>query len=477
VNIDHANAAQLVLVLIAPDNTIVTLANRNGGSGTNYTGTLFDQQAATSIASGTPPFAGSYQPVSTLAALNGKNPNGNWRLLVNDGLSGATGTLLNWSLHITTDAVEAEAISQVDGSYEFTNLAFGPHQIRLIPTGFLVPTEPTGGQYNVVFSEGVPQNDLNFGNAQPVVLERALFYNDSKYDGHTAGIDMQDSSAIASDKEAYFFGQGPSSFANISSYTKGINGLLIDIFASHPNIPADDFSFRIGNDESPQNWSPAPNPIAVSVLPGAGVSGSDRVAIVWAPGAIQNTWLEVHVAAGVDTGLAEPDVFYFGHALGNTGLGDTATHALVNTTDELGTRNNPASLFTNIPLTNVYDFNRDGAVNFSDGLVARNNPTTIGSALRYIELGGIVEGGSPSGDGTGAGVLGADIALTSVSQASTAQLVVVNTAPRVESPLAHAGRAALAAISPALARFSHDGLVDWLIEFDDAWNEVLEPVD
>jgi hypothetical protein len=337
-----------------------------------------------------------------------------------------------------------------------------------------VPTEPTGGLYSVVFSEGVPQNDLNFGNTQPVVLDRALFYNDSKYDGHTAGIDIQDSSAIASDKQAYFFGEGPSTFANLSSYTKGINGLFVDIFGAHPNITADDFSFHLGNDESPAGWTPAPDPIAVAVLPGAGVSGSDRVAILWAPGAIQNTWLEVQVTAGADTGLADPDVFYFGHALGDTGLGDTATHALVNATDELGTRNNPASLFSNVPLTNVFDFNRDGAVNVSDGLVSRNNATSLGTSLLFIELGGIVEGGPPGGEATGAG-----IALTSVSQAFAPQPAVLRAEPLADSPAARAGRATLSApafISPALARLSHDELVDWLIELDDTWSEEMERV-
>lgn len=470
VNIDHANAAQLVLVLIAPDNTIVTLANRNGGSGTNFTGTVFDQQAAASIATGAPPFTGSYQPVSSLAALNGRNPTGNWRLLVNDGLSGATGTLLNWSLHITTDAVEAEAISQIDGSYEFTNLAFGPHQLRLIPNGPLVPTEPTGGLYNVVFSEGVPQVDLNFGNAQPVVLGRALFYNDSKYDGHNAGIDVQDFAAIASDKQAYVFGQGPSTFANVSSSTKGINGLLLDIFGSHPNITADDFTFRVGNDESPENWSLAPEPISVSVLAGAGTSSSDRVAIVWSPGAIQNSWLEVRVAANSDTGLADLDSFYFGHALGNSGLGDTATHALVNTTDELGTRNNPASVFSNIPLTNVFDFNRDGAVNFSDSLVPRNHPAALGTALRYIELGGIL-GGPGSDAGGSADDPGASIALASATQAFPSMGATSPAPLPTRLPLSNVERAPQSSaglVAQMLCRISIDEFTDWQIELDDA---------
>lgn len=474
VNIDHANAAQLVLVLIAPDNTIVTLANRNGGSGTNYTGTLFDQQAEESISAGTPPFTGSYRPVSSLASLNGKNPTGNWRLLVNDGLAGATGTFLDWTLHITTDAVEVEAISQIDGSYEFTNLAFGPHNLRLIPNGSLVPTEPSAGLHSVVFSEGIPQHDLNFGNAQPAVLAQSLFYNNSKYDGNSPAVGAGDFAAIASDKQAYRFGQGPSAFQNVSSYSKGINGLFVDILGSHPGISTDDFSFRVGNDNTPEGWSPAPDPISITVLAGAGVSGSDRVAIVWADGAIQNTWLEVQVANSAHTGLAEPDTFYFGHALGNTGLGDTATHSLVNTTDELGTRNNPASLFANIPLTNLFDFNRDGAVNISDGLLARNHATALGTALSYIELGEVAGGtlaglGATSSADSGTAEVGMALSLAP-TKIGTASLPISQRIAPVGMSLSHGQTPTAAAVVnqlwQAVGQLSGDELADWLLDLD-----------
>lgn len=73
------------------------------------------------------------------------------------------------------------------------------------------------------------------------------------------------------------------------------------------------------------------------------MGGSDRVEILWADGAIINTWLQVIVAADGNTGLpqsrypaGQADVFFFGSALADSGLGDTATMATVNTTDELG---------------------------------------------------------------------------------------------------------------------------------------------
>ena len=44
-----------------------------------------------------------------------------------------------------------------------------------------------------------------------------------------------------------------------------------------------------------------------------------RVEIIWADGAIENEWVQVTVLADADTGLAAPDVFYFGNAIGDSG--------------------------------------------------------------------------------------------------------------------------------------------------------------
>ena len=43
----HTFDGDLFIVLVAPDGTTVTLSNQNGGSGDNYTGTTFDDQAGT----------------------------------------------------------------------------------------------------------------------------------------------------------------------------------------------------------------------------------------------------------------------------------------------------------------------------------------------------------------------------------------------------------------------------------------------
>ena len=76
--------------------------------------------------------------------------------------------------------------------------------------------------------------------------------------------------------------------------------------------------FRAGNTADPSTWPLAPRPNRVVVREGAGTGGSDRITVTWPEGALQNTWLQVTVKATRDTGLTEPDVFYFGDAVGDT---------------------------------------------------------------------------------------------------------------------------------------------------------------
>lgn len=100
ININHTWDEDLVIVLIAPDGTILTLAANNGGSGHNYTGTCFVDTATNSIINGTAPFNGDYRPVDDMGIINnGQSAIGNWSLYILDTYAYAdAGTLLNWSI-------------------------------------------------------------------------------------------------------------------------------------------------------------------------------------------------------------------------------------------------------------------------------------------------------------------------------------------------------------------------------------------
>ena len=103
-SITHTYDGDLDIYLIAPDNTRVELSTDNGSSGDNYTNTIFDDEATTSITSGSAPFTGSFKPEGTLSTLDGKNAQGVWKLEVTDDSSGDTGTLNSWSITFTYPA-------------------------------------------------------------------------------------------------------------------------------------------------------------------------------------------------------------------------------------------------------------------------------------------------------------------------------------------------------------------------------------
>ncbi len=216
---------------------------------------------------------------------------------------------------------------------------------------------------------------------------RGTFYNNSKYDDFQPSVGGHDNgAAMPLDKIVLLPGGGPATFDNLTSYSNGINGILVDLNGIHGSVTADDFELRVGNNNAPSEWATAPAPRSVTVFHEAGSGSSDRVELIWDDGTIVNQWLEVTMLADSDTGLAAPYTFYFGNAIGNTGWGDSVSNARVNAIDEGSTRNNPETLSNNIPLTNVYDFNRDGRVNAIDEAIARNNASNSATVVKYLDL-------------------------------------------------------------------------------------------
>jgi hypothetical protein len=222
------------------------------------------------------------------------------------------------------------------------------------------------------------------------VVDRHVFYNNSSFDGNSAAIGAADDGAIAGDKSALLPGQS-ATFANYTSYSRGINGLMVDI-AGLPtdHLTAADFEFRVGNSNTPGAWTTAVAPTSISVRLGAGVSGSARVEIIWPDGAIQKEWLQVTVKATPNTGLTTADVFYFGNAVGESG--NTASDAIVDAVDAQGAQNNPLNP---APIASIYDFNRDGLVSAADATLATSNATTAATALKLIATPAVVATPAP----------------------------------------------------------------------------------
>jgi hypothetical protein len=204
--------------------------------------------------------------------------------------------------------------------------------------------------------------------APAAVLSRSVFYHNSVFDGSAAAT-ADDDRALASDKRALLPG-GVATFANYTSYSKGINGVFIDVL----NFPgqafsAADFQFRVGGSATPATWAAGPQPTSVTLRKGAGAGGSDRITLTFADGAIKNQWLQVTVRPTANTGLAQADVFYFGNMIGE--VGDSGTSAAVTAIDQSLVRKNMST--RPAAVTSRYDFNRDGKVNGTDVLIARTN--------------------------------------------------------------------------------------------------------
>jgi subtilisin-like proprotein convertase family protein len=101
-NINHTYDSDMVMTLISPTGQTLTLVNRRGGSGQNFVNTTLDSEASTAIRNGRAPFTGSYRPEQSLTTFNGKPATGTWTLKVQDVAALDSGTILNWSLIITT---------------------------------------------------------------------------------------------------------------------------------------------------------------------------------------------------------------------------------------------------------------------------------------------------------------------------------------------------------------------------------------
>ncbi len=248
-------------------------------------------------------------------------------------------------------------------------------------------------------------------------VSRHIFYNNSFFDGDNAAINASDDAAIDTSKSAYLPGAGSGSFANSTPYTKGINGIMVDLLGggTHTSITAADFVFKVGNNNTPGSWAAAPAPTAVSVRTGAGALGSDRVEITWADGAITNTWLEVQVLANANTGLADigsgiGDVFFFGNTVADS------NNLIADLADVF-----PVFLVAHPALpavTYIYDYTKRGAVDLGDAFPVFLGGGSSGITALTVSSGGpFAPGGgevSPATAGGGDGGISSGLAAMSI---------------------------------------------------------------
>ena len=97
-DITHTWTNDLTITIKSPAGTVVELTSINGGSGDNYTNTLFDDEAGSSISSASPPFTGSFTPEQSLSMFDGESSLGVWTLTVIDDAGGDGGALNSWAV-------------------------------------------------------------------------------------------------------------------------------------------------------------------------------------------------------------------------------------------------------------------------------------------------------------------------------------------------------------------------------------------
>jgi len=96
--LNHDYDWDLLIYLKGPDGTVVELSTNNGSLGDDYTGTIFDDEAATLITAGSAPFEERFQSEGSLSDFDGKPIKGTWTLQICDYAYLMEGRLLWWEL-------------------------------------------------------------------------------------------------------------------------------------------------------------------------------------------------------------------------------------------------------------------------------------------------------------------------------------------------------------------------------------------
>ena len=247
----------------------------------------------------------------------------------------------------------------------------------------LVQINPLTGETTSLGTLSTYIADLAFVPATGVdVVGSRAFYNNSTYDGNNPAANPADDQAIDPAKRG-LLGTGPAASVNITSYSKGLNGVMIDLFglpravpnAGDPLTPSD-FTIRSTSAAAPNAFAAGPAPLSVSLRRGAGPGGSDRITLVWndysattnpANEAVGNGYLEVTIEANSRTGLTTDAKFRFGNL-----IADANGDRTVNLADFGALRADFNQSGLSIA-NGRSDFNRDGTVNLADFGLLRGN--------------------------------------------------------------------------------------------------------
>ncbi len=292
---------------------------------------------------------------------------------------GSLPQVANWSVSLSGGGnVSAEGLLATI-TVDTTGLFEGTWNLSLTD---VLPDHPFGPLTSTFANELAHISNGTINIVPTQVVGRHVFYNHSAWDGNDPNSGPMDDAAIATEKSPLMPGQTATS-ANYTNYSRGINGIIIDIagLPAANTLTVDDFRFRVGRSNDLSSWQAAPTP-QLSVRTAAGINGSDRLTLIWPDHAIQQEWLEVTVLASSHTALARSDVFFFGNAIGETE--NTARNTLVTSVDVIAIRDHQRGPFSLAPIDDVFDINRDRLVSSIDVIIARDHQVGPLTALPLI---------------------------------------------------------------------------------------------
>ncbi len=286
--------------------------------------------------------------------------------------------------HYNKRSTRAGSITSSNGAFRIGgNSVYGEYFAGLIDEVRL---------YNRALALAEIQTDMNTPINAPASVVNRHFYNRSTSSvfGDGTGNPIN---AVDSTKSALLPGQAASS-ANYTNYSRGLNGLVVDVADLAGTPSTADFQFATWDGIAAAGFTSSTALRAITVLPGVGANGSVRIKIEFEDDAIRNTWLRVTMLANPNTGLAAADVFYFGNAVGEMNVGNIGSPIVLRTNaSDTGTvRQNQSPNLNSVAITSIYDINKDGRVNATDTGLVRQNQTPTGSIAFFtaptsLELG------------------------------------------------------------------------------------------
>ena len=146
INIEHNNLMDLVVLLIAPNGSLLELSSANGLNGDDYTNTCFTETALNVIGTGgsSAPFTGTWLPEGNWSGIYGSSVDGIWQLVIRDeNDNNIVGALLDWSITFAP---------ALEFTYQWSNVADLScddcpitNALPLIPTTYFLTTTDAFG--------------------------------------------------------------------------------------------------------------------------------------------------------------------------------------------------------------------------------------------------------------------------------------------------------------------------------------------